>query len=137
MQRGRPIHNLSLLWSHPRILTAPLDIDSFTLPQPWICWLRYSNQYTTRGANNDLLTRFGGIVFLLHLVTRHSTPDSAEYHRDITACAATDQTAKTKTRKSAGNGTDTLMVIALDLNILNLFDYTAANVHFTWLATSH
>ena len=44
---------------------------------------------------------------------------------------------ETKTCKSAGNGTDPLVMIALDLNILNLLDHTATNVHLAWLAPSH
>jgi len=87
--------------------------------------------------NNDLLTGLRCIVFLLHLVHRHYTPDSTQHHGDITPCATTDQTARAKTRKSAGNGTDALMVIALDLSIVNLFDDTAADLHFTWLAPAH
>jgi len=127
-------HIVFLLWPDPRVLTIALDIDLFTDPQTGCRWLRYRYQNASSGADNDLLRRLRRIVFLLHFVAHHSTPDGAKHHRDIPAGAATDQTAKTETRNTADNCADAAMVVAGDLYVLDLFDHAATNFHFAGLA---
>jgi hypothetical protein len=97
---------LSLLWPDPRVLTTAFDVDMFIDVQTGVHRLSYRNQDAARGADNDLLPGLGCVVFFLHLIARHSSPDSAQHHRHIPTGATTDETAKTEARKPADNRTD-------------------------------
>jgi hypothetical protein len=122
-----------LLWNDAGAVAIAFDVDALSNAQSRVARLRHGYQHAVRGPHDDLLSWLRLIMLLLNLIAGQRAAYGAEHHRDIASGATADQAADAETGQPAHDSADALVVIARDLHRRDLFDRSAADLHFTGL----